>query len=254
MSDKWSTWYRFSQLYEFYGFIDDTGGATRSKEVYTHLGKIGTRHQDDGFRLRSNTHPSTGAHLELTESLENVPCPLKKETIGCYWLRVEVPDEKLLFDYIGKCAAVEGGWGISKRLTDHFRKLCAIPDTVDPDNKLRAKSEGSRKEPLVPCKWIKDIRGVSGTALFSEKSADIKARVGDLADPREGFFDKYVKVKFIEVPATKTAPEKIHRIEGLGMATYKSHYGDLPHLNKDDETKGVEGFLPIDNTPDWHFR
>ena len=221
---KWSPWLDFSQLYEYYGLVDDTGGANPSRKILSYLGKTGSPHQDDGFRLRSNLKPSTGNLLNLAAPLHENPCPLNIGDLGCYWLRIEVPN-KLELDYIGQSAEKKSGyWGISKRLTEHFRKLCCIPDTSD-------------------LSWD-DIRGVTPTRRFSEASKKIKKLgVGDITDPRSDFFNKYVKMKLLIVPNTAHAAKTIHRIEGMAMVAYKQKYGMFPHLNERDETLGMDGGL-----------
>ena len=221
---KWSSWLDFSQLYEYYGLVDDTGGPNQSGKTLSYLGKTGRPHQDDGFRLRSNPKPSTGNWLDLNVSLDDKPCPLKIGDLGCYWLRIEVPN-KILFDYIGQSAEKKSGhWGIPKRLTEHFRKLCSIPDTSN-------------------LSWA-DIRGVSPTKRFSDASKLIKELgVGDPTDPKSEFFNKYVKLKLLIVPDTTHSAKTIHRIEGMAISAYKQKYGDFPHLNDRDETIGLDGFL-----------
>lgn len=218
---KWTKWVPFSQLYEYFGFIDDSGGKNRSKMRLTYLGKTGPPHTDDGFRLRSNTHPASTSSFELKESLEDLPCPLNKGDMGCYWLRVNVPNQ--IFDYIGQCA--EEKHGMTKRLTNHFRKLCAIPARTD-------------------FKWKKEIRGVSTTELFEKASEKLASLgVGELSDPKSLFFEKYVTIKYIVVPPSAGASKKIHRIEGMAMARYELEYGRFPNLNARDETIGLKGFL-----------
>ena len=221
---RWSPWLDFSQLYEYYGLVDDTGGPNPSRKTLSYLGKTGRPHQDDGFRLRSNRKPATGSQLELVVSLDDKPCPLNIGDLGCYWLRIEVPN-KIMFDYIGQSAEKKSGhWGIPQRLTDHFRKLCCIPDTSN-------------------LSWD-DIRGVSPTKKFSEASKLIKGLgVGDITDPKSKFFDKYVKLKLLIVPDTAHAVKTIHRIEGMAIAAYKQKNGIFPHLNDRDETIGLDGFL-----------
>jgi len=221
---RWSDWLNFSQLYEYYGLVDDTGGPNQSRKILNYLGKTGRPHQDDGFRLRSNQKPATGSQLDLAVSLQDQPCPLKIGDLGCYWLRIEVPN-KIIFDYIGQSAEKKSGhWGIPQRLTDHFRKLCCIPDTSN-------------------LSWD-DIRGVSPTKKFSEASKLIKGLgLGDLTDPKSEFFNKYVKLKLLIVPDTTNSAKTIHRIEGMAIAAYKQKYGDFPHLNDRDETIGLDGFL-----------
>ncbi len=218
---KWSDWLDFGQLYEYHGFIDDTGGPNRSRKTLSYLDKKGPRHQDDGFRLRSNKNPSTGSRIPLSKPLEDHPCPLKVGDKGCYWLRIEVPG-KIQLDYIGQSS--EKKWGISKRLSDHFRKICSIPETSD-------------------VSWD-DIRGISPTKNFTEASARLKTLgLGDITDPKSEFFKQYVKIKLIIVPDTANAPKTIHRIEGMAMAAYRQKYGFFPHLNKRDETVGLDGLF-----------
>ena len=109
-------------------------------------------------------------------------------------------------------------------MTDHFRKLCCIPDASN-------------------LSWD-DIRGVSPTKKFSEASKLIKGLgVGDITDPKSEFFDNYVKLKLLIVPDTANAAKTIHRIEGMAIAAYKQKYGMFPHLNDRDETIGLDGFL-----------
>ena len=38
---KWSPWLDFSQLYEYYGLVDDTGGANPSRKILSYLGENG---------------------------------------------------------------------------------------------------------------------------------------------------------------------------------------------------------------------
>ena len=221
---KWSPWLDFSQLYEYYGLVDDTGGPNPSRKIISYLGKTGRPHQDDGFRLRSNLKPSTGKQLDLATPLHEIPCPLSIGDLGCYWLRIEVPN-KIVLDYIGQSAEKKSGyWGITKRLTEHFRKLCCIPDSSN-------------------LSWD-DIRGVTPTRRFSEASKKIKELgFGDIADPKSEFFNKYIKIKLLIVPDTAHAAKTIHRIEGMAIAAYKQKYGMFPHLNERDETRGLDGFL-----------
>jgi len=221
---KWSDWLQFSQLYEYYGLVDDTDGPNQSRKILSYLGKTGRPHQDDGFRLRSNQKPATGSQLDLVVSLQDQPCPLKVGDLGCYWLRIEVPN-KIKLDYIGQSAEKKSGhWGIPQRLTDHFRKLCSIPDTSN-------------------LSWD-DIRGVSPTKKFSQASKLIKGLgLGDLTDPKSQFFNNYVKLKLLIVPDTANAAKTIHRIEGMAIAAYKQKYGEFPYLNDRDETIGLDGFL-----------
>ena len=37
--DTWTPFLTFSDLYEYYGLIDDTGGTNRSNIILTYLGK-----------------------------------------------------------------------------------------------------------------------------------------------------------------------------------------------------------------------
>jgi hypothetical protein len=224
-NNVWSSWYSFSDLYEYYGLIDDTNGVNRSRMKLSYIGKTGKPHQDDGFRLRSNPNPATAAHVPLRESLAARCCPLVRGDIGCYWIRIEGPD-KFLRDYIGQC--YDPGWGISGRLTDHFRKLCSIPDSSPDSSDLT---------------WG-DIRGITPTQRFSEASEFIKSELKiDLTDPGTAFFEQYVKVKFIKIAVAPNADKKIHRIEGMAMAAYRAYYGKFPHLNSTDETIGLNGML-----------
>jgi hypothetical protein len=217
----WTKWIPFEDLYEYYGLIDDTGGKNRSKNVLTFLDRTGPLHEDDGFRLRSNPSPASGAELALKKPLETTPCELMKGDRGCYWIRIEIP-EVIRFDYIGQSSG-KTSWGIPKRLTDHFRKLCSIPDSSH-------------------LTWH-DIRGVSPTKRFTDASAKLKHLGHDPGDPLGGFFDKYVKIKLTKVPKTRTADKKIHRIERMAMAAYKAKYGEFPNLNERDETTGLEGLF-----------
>ena len=105
---KWSTWLDFAQLYEYYGLVDDTGGTNPSRKILSYLGKTGSPHQDDGFRLRSNRKHATGSQLDLAVSLHDKPCPLNIGDLGCYWLRIEVPN-KIKLDYIGQSAEKKSG-------------------------------------------------------------------------------------------------------------------------------------------------
>lgn len=221
MKDRWSDWIPFQHVFEYYGLVDDSDGKNSSRKSIEYLGKSGKLHQDDGFRLRSNKAPASGSHVPLVSDLEEVPCPLTKGDIGCYWIKICVPG-KLTLNYIGQCT--ERDWGISKRLTDHFRKLCAIPDSSE-------------------LSWD-DIRGVTPTKRFSDASWRIKEELGiDLTDPKTAFFEKYVELKLITVADSKTADKKIHRIEGMALAAFRSKYGEFPELNDRDETIGLEGLF-----------
>jgi hypothetical protein len=217
--DTWTPFLTFSDLYEYYGLIDDTGGTNRSNIILTYLGKTGPLHQDDGFRLRSNPRPASGKHKKLMDSLEVTPCSLNIGDLGCYWIRIEIP-KVVSYNYIGQCT--EDTWGIPKRLSDHFRKLCSIPDSSD-------------------LSW-QNIRGVSQTKRFKDASAKLKELGFDPSDPATNFFKKYVSVKFVRVENSSHASKKIHRIEGMAMAAYKSKYGEFPNLNDRNETIGLDGF------------
>lgn len=219
---KWSRWFGFDEIYEYYGLIDTSYGKNRSKKNLTYLGKTGKPHQDDGFRLRSNPTPGSGDKIALKYSLSEKPCPLHKGDIGCYWLKIEVGDHR--FDYIGQC--YEPKWGIPKRLTEHFRKICNIP----------AHSNLS---------WGTDIRGIAkNTAQFSNLNNFLIKKIEiDPSDPQSNFFSKYLQVKFITLEPSKTVEKKIHRIEGMAMAAFMDNFGFFPALNSRDETVGLDGFF-----------
>ena len=119
---EWSRFYNFSEIWEYHGLFDAFGRSTRTP--ITHEGKTGRPHTDSGFRLRS--WPSTRnsfRDIPLSESLENLPCPLDRNDWGCYFLRIELGDD--FWDYIGrsKAGSKEGGYGIWKRLNLHLIQI-----------------------------------------------------------------------------------------------------------------------------------
>ena len=72
------------------------------------------------------------------------------------------------------------------------------------------------------------------------------AAISDLEVDCPAFFREHVSLAFIKVDRTsKEYAEHVSKIEGMALAFYKEKTGDFPNLNTIDETKGLDGLLPL---------
>src|SRR6056300_135053 len=114
--DSWSRWYKFSELYEYYGPVINSGKINKNRKIFSYNNIEGNLHEDDGFRLRSKESFSFDK-IPLKVSLEDLPCPLKNTVVwGCYWLRIKTNNQtKINYNYIGQ--STDRANGLRKRLT-----------------------------------------------------------------------------------------------------------------------------------------
>ena len=169
----WSKWYKFSEIYEYYGPVNNFRKINRDRKIFSYNNIEGNLHEDDGFRLRSKEKFSF-EKIPLRVSLEKLPCPLKNTVVwGCYWLRIKPNNQtKINYNYIGQ--STDSKNGLRKRLTSHFRELCDLPT-----------------DPNIDIKW-KDIRGLNKPrAKFKLASESIRKHWGNHSDPNKFFFDEY---------------------------------------------------------------
>ena len=169
----------------------------------------GTPHTDNGFRLRSyNPNASSSfKKIDLKYSLSDKPCPLTKGDIGVYWLKIICENDR--WDYIGRSYD-----GIPNRLKEHFSKIAGTTELAD--------FEDPKK--------------------FKEMRKDIKKKYNIITWKPE-FFDNHIEIALVKIDRNKTYhKEKINKIEGLALATYKRLNGNFPNLNDKNETVGLEGF------------
>jgi hypothetical protein len=206
---QWSSFYNFSEIYEYHGHFDSFGRSSRGLRTFG--GKEGRPHSDGGFRLRSALSRNLSfSSTPLKASLDTLPCPLSKGDIGCYFLRIKVGERN--WDYIGKSA--ESKKGISDRLREHFIKIAGTAS----------------------------IHHVSETKNFSRLEKILRTEFS--LDPNSSeFFDTYVQLAFIKIPRNSaTATEQVSKIEGMVLARYFQKSGIFPELNDRNETKGLDGF------------
>ena len=225
--NNWSKWYKFSELYEYYGPIINSGKINKIRKMFSYNNTEGNLHEDDGFRLRSKEKFSYDK-IPLKVSLEDLPCPLRNTVVwGCYWLRIKPNNQtKINYNYIGQ--STDSANGLRKRLTSHFREICDLPS-----------------DPNINIEW-KDIRGLNKPRdKFKLASETIRKYWGNHSDPNKLFFDESVSIKFIEVNKRKPedAIKEVHRIEGMALAAYKNLYGEFPNLNDRNETRGLNGLF-----------
>ena len=208
----WSRFFDFEEVFEYYGVFDENSLSRRSPKQID--GIWGKPHSDNGFRLRSNEGGRRSfSNLALEHSLDDVPCPLLDGEIGCYLLRIEVQERR--WDYIGKSRELEHG--IWHRLVDHLIKI--------------AGTEGANFN--------------ESTGKFAAMRKELAA-IPDLEVNSPAFFKGHVRLAFIKVERTsKEYAEHVSKIEGMALAFYKEKTGEFPNLNTTDETKGLDGFLPL---------
>ena len=79
-------------------------------------------------------------------------------------------------------------------------------------------------------------------------AADFKtlAAIPDIVVVSPTFFKDHVRLAFIKVDRTsKEYAEHVSKIEGIALAFYKEKTGAFPNSNTTDETKGLDGLLPL---------
>ena len=205
---NWSRFYRFEEVFEYYGVFDETGTSSREQKQVN--GVWGVPHSNNGFRLRSSIGGRLSfSKLPLKDSLEELPCPLQDGDIGCYFIRIEINEGR--WDYIGKSRELVHG--IYYRLLDHLIKISGTGEA----------------------------NFFSTTSKFSEMNEQIKAQ--QQLDPSQpDFFSKHVKIAFVKVDRTsKEYQEHVSKIEGMALAYYQEKIGAFPNLNTTNETRGLEG-------------
>lgn len=206
---QWSRFYKFWEVYEYYGPFDESGQSSRKTVLFE--GAQGVPHSDGGFRLRSTSGGRLSfSNIPLKTSLETFPCPLERSDIGCYFVRVCV--ENTVWDYIGK--SVELTKGISDRLREHFIKIAGTTS----------------------------INHLSSTKNFSSLNTELKTDF-HLSPNTPEFFDEHVELAFIKVdPAAVEFQQHVSKIEGMALVKYREAFGEFPKLNSTDETRGLKGF------------
>jgi len=200
----WTKKIPFSEIVEYYGLINTITEGRRG--IVTWNGKTGPKHTDNGFRLRSNhaTKLSSFNNIELSESLEKVPCPLQPNDHGNYWISVILSDNSR-WDYIGEA----GGETIWNRLLQHFIKMAGTTE----HNGKTSDAEGYK----VFRKYIED-----NNINFD--------------------FNTDVYISFAPLKKSKDIKKKVHKIEGRAIEKFETMFGYLPKLNTRDELSGMEGF------------
>ena len=206
---QWSSFYNFSEIYEYHGHFDTARRSSRGLRIFG--GEEGRPHSDGGFRLRSALSRNLSfSSTPLKTSLDKLPCPLSKGDIGCYFLRIKLGERN--WDYIGKSAVSQKG--ISDRLREHFIKIAGTAS----------------------------IHHVSETKNFSRLEKVLRTEFSLNPNSPE-FFDTYVQLAFIKILRNSaTATEQVSKIEGMVLARYFQKSGIFPELNDRNETKGLDGF------------
>ena len=232
--NEWTPWLKFNELFEYHGVIQSDPGRARSKKLREHLGKKGTLHSDDGFRLRSHYAPNGSFPNETKILMDEVGCPLFRGMVGCYHIRISHKKKK--WNYIGQCAE-EKKDGMRKRITQHFRKLCNIPDHPYQLN-LKNKKDRYTKDDArgMPRGEKTDIKFKELGKMFREKHNI------DPSDPEERFWD-LVEIRFVHVdPKKKNFKKKIEKIEGLAIIAFIFENECPPELNSKNELVGMVNF------------
>ena len=233
-TNKWTAWIKFNDLFEYHGLVrqKDEPGRDASSMRHKHLGKEGTLHTDDGFRLRSH-YASMGSFPKETKiSLDKIPCPLLRKMVGCYQIKITYKGNS--WDYIGQCAETTDG--MRKRLTQHFRKICDIPE--HPYQKKLSPEKRFNKESARGMSYTdkKDMKFKELGKLFRE-NYDL-----DPSDPDKKFWD-CVKIRFVHVdPEKSNFKKKIEKIEGLAIMAFIFENEHLPKLNSKNELVGMKNF------------
>jgi hypothetical protein len=230
--NEWTPWLKFNELFEYHGVIQGDPGRARSKKLRQHLGKKGTLHSDDGFRLRSH-YASNGSFPNETKILQDeVKCPLLKGMVGCYQIRIS--HQGVHRNYIGQCAELDDG--MRKRITQHFRKLCNIPDHPY-QLKLPKKDRYTKDDARgMPTGEKTDIKFKELGKMYREKHNI------DPSDPEGQFWD-LVEIRFVHVdPKKKNFKKKIEKIEGLAIIAFIFENECPPELNSKNELVGMVNF------------
>jgi len=253
--NTWSPWYRFGQLFEYRGLVDETDKTKRRRKKVTWKGSAGFMHRDNGFRLRSFDYTSGSfSNMPLWVPLEDLPCPLSKGDLGVYWLKIKTDQGQ--YNYIGLSGS--GQTAIFKRLVDHFTKIAGT---------------------------FEHSAGFKDTENFKDFREDMEEFYRDADSP--DFFEKRVEIAFVKVKSKKLTPkeinkiknnitkefeskfieltpqiddviksmakqacknksreltlEKVAKIEGMAIQAFQDKYDHPPELNFRDETIGLEG-------------
>ena len=209
---SWSRFYCFSEVFEYYGVFDESGFSKREQKQVN--GVWGKPHSHNGFRLRSTLGGRLSfSNIPLKQPLVDLPCPLQDGDIGCYYIRVEIDENR--WEYIGKSR--ETVHGISHRLVDHFIKIAGT--------------------------GAANFYGT--TSRFYDMNEELKKIYrSDPSNPE--FFEKHVKIAFVKVDKTaEEYKEHVSKIEGMALAYYKEKIGEFPNLNSTIETRGLDGFSSL---------
>ena len=207
--DEWSRWYKFSELFEYYGPLDPSIKPTRTKNKISWKGKTGYLLTDNGFRLRSKKYRDLYSKIDLDPSLQDLPCLLDKTDIGVYWIKI-VGKNLNRYDYIGEA----GKQGIYKRLIDHFTKIAGTS---------------------------KFSTGYRDTKEFRLMREYFDQKIKNLYTSELDFFKNHVQVSFVKIKNTSNASIIITKIEGMALQKFKANYNKFPQLNSQIETKGLDG-------------
>jgi hypothetical protein len=235
--NEWTPWLKFNDLFEYHGLIWQKGDpgrdSTKNHKVLTHLGKTGTLHTDDGFRLRSHYDAGASFPKETKILLDEVECPLLRGMVGCYHIKISHNKEE--WNYIGQCSELTNG--MRKRITQHFRKICNIPDHPYQIKLSNKKVRYTQK----------DVRGMSGGEDRDIKFKNLGKTFQDKyhidpSDPEGQFWD-LVKIRFVHVDREmKTFKKKIEKIEGLAIMAFIFENKRPPELNSKNEVLGMANF------------
>lgn len=230
--NEWTPWLKFDELFEYHGVIQGDPGRGTCKKLRQHLGKKGKLHTDDGFRLRSHYAQNGSFPKETKISMDELKCPLLRGMVGCYHIRISYKKEER--NYIGQCAELKDG--MRKRLTQHFRKICNIPDHPY-QLKLPKKDRYTKDDARGMPKGEKmDMKFKELGKMFQEKHNI------DPSNPEERFWD-LVEIRFVHVdPKKKTFTKKIEKIEGVAIATFILENKCIPELNSANELVGMKNF------------
>jgi len=204
MENVWTDLIPFNHLFEYYGLINEE--MSLNKPIMFYEGKTGTKHSDNGFRLRSKVVSSKSSfyNIPLQKSLEELPCELNKNDRGVYWICIKLEDGSY-WDYIGEA----GGQSIYDRILHHLIKIVGTTEfnssTVDTENYKAFRQ------------YIKD----------NKINFDIT---------------KDLRISFIKLKNSKDIKKRVHKIEARAIERFKQLYGTLPKLNSRNELSGMDGF------------
>lgn len=201
----WTTKRKFNEIAEYYGLIN-THTDVNKRGTVTINGITGSKHTDNGFRLRSKRPAGSSSFkgILLVFTLEELPCPLDPDDRGIYWITIILSDGSR-WDYIGEA----DGETIWERLRRHFIKMAGTGE-------------------------FNHTSDASGYKKFREYLKENNLEID---------FNRDVTVSFNKVKQTKESKKKIHKGEGMAIEAFKNLFGHYPNLNtRDETTELMEGF------------